>query len=148
MELFVFQAKAKNVGEALKAALEYEAFLVGRARRTGAHKPRDVRAQFQNRSGSLSVEEQLRAELAEVKEQLAKLTHSSVAKPTSSAKPVGKVPKSSKAKGNCHYCGKKGHFVAQCYKKQRDEASRDQPNVNGADCRDSGAEEVAACSGN
>ena len=112
---------------------------MGRARRTGAQKPRDVQAQWKDKS---SVEEQLRAELAEVKAQLAQLTNSKVTKGTDQAKQNSQKPRNSKSQGSCHYCGKKGHFVAKCYKKQRDEASRTQSGVSQSNNNTSGVEQA------
>lgn len=35
-------------------------------------------------------------------------------------------------KGRCHYCGKEGHWIRECHKKQRDEQGRDRGAVEGS----------------
>ena len=120
MELFVFQVKPARIEEALKAALEFEAFVVGRARRSGGQRPHDVCAQVESASGVDQAMNLVKTQLEALQDQVFQLK---VSKKASSNAPKGsrlRRPAKVNTDGACFYCGKVGHFATQCGKRQRD----------------------------
>ena len=100
LEVFIFQAKPVSLDEALKAALEYEAFSLSRAKRM--NKAHHVRAQEGNQSRSVT-----KQEIIVSKDSGRGLSQFKTSQKLSSQK--------------CHYCGKTGHFIAKCNERIRDQ---------------------------
>ena len=108
MELYVFQAKSSNIDEALQCALEYEAFNKGRAYRDTKVKPLRVRA--------LRGDSQVTQCDGSTKTPLAEWSVNET-KNLTSTKKFDKCTTSR----CCYYCGRKGHFIAKCFRRKKAE---------------------------
>ena len=123
MEWNVFQGKPSNLGQALKLAVEFDAFQAGRSRRLGNNPV--VRMQTltvePDRCDSPKVTSQTSIEdkLGEILGRLARI-ESSKDKPRKEGKRSGKSPK----RGKCFYCEKQGHFIGECETRLNDVKAR------------------------
>jgi hypothetical protein len=99
MEWAVFQGKAASVDEAMRLALEFEAFQAGRKRRVDGKA--DVRMQYEDRDAD------------DIMMRLAKLEME--APHQLPFPPIRKsFDKPMKAPMLCYYCAEEGHFIARC----------------------------------
>lgn len=126
MEWAVFQGKPNTVDEALRVALEYEAFQTARRRHGGQRQ--NVRAHRVNaieRVASPS-EQDMSPILGDMMGRLARLESKNNGRPASGSRPNSNLQR----KGSCNYCGKEGHWTVDCWKKKNDEARNGQRNGN------------------
>jgi len=109
VEWAIHQGKAKNIDEAVKLALEFEAFQTGRRKRVV---PRNVRSQKEvaNDRNEKLIDDIL-GRLARVQSS----DQGKTAEKTSSDRHWNKS-------GKCHYCGMNGHWKRECPKRKENEA--------------------------
>ena len=118
LEWAVFQTKPSSLSGAVKAALEYEAFQTGRKRRHGTAKPvRVVQSQIaepQPNYVQVDAGGDMEATLRMLVGRLSKLEAAPAKKTVPKQKTASATGGS--RKGDCHYCKKPGHWLAECPK--------------------------------
>jgi hypothetical protein len=124
LEWAVFQGKAYTVTDAVRLALEYEAFQVGHRRRLGERSIRMQRGVTvdaeSSRDGYMDRNVQ-----AEILTRLAKLETGGMQTPRRGRNdPTRQYP------GNCHFCGEDGHWRQFCPKRITAADARRQSYIN------------------
>ena len=112
LEWSVFRGKPKTLDEAVTLALEHEAFQMGRRRRTGGRQLVRAQGEIEDGRGPQALES-----LDEIVGRLAALMEKSPKRHEAGNQPGSS---SSRPRGACHHCGKAGHYVAECRKREAD----------------------------
>lgn len=114
LEWAVYQNKPKTLEDALRLSLEYEAFQKGRKQRV--HHKQYVRLQYENKNDTSEkpITESLKT--SSVPPAAKHSLHKTYSKNPQSANGLSDQRKP----GICHYCGKPGHWKAECRKLKRD----------------------------
>ena len=141
LEWSVYQGKPKTLDQAVQLALEYEAFQKGKQKYSTG--PRGLRMQHEVTDTENTApgcnETQNSPSLNDIVGRLAKVegkvNESSIQsdKPNQNRKNWHSYRK---RPGNCRYCGRPGHWRAECRKRQFDEQERANANVKNANYQD------------
>ena len=123
LELAVSQSQPKTMQDALKTAIEIEAFHRSRDRRLPLRSLKETKCV--NDTENVTVQE-LQVRIAKLEEELklAKLSQVENAKQGDSS--GSKSSQKSKRKVVCYYCDKPGHVVKDCRKKQWDKKKKEE----------------------
>ena len=137
MELYIFQAKATCVDEALSAALQYEAFVVGRARRAGSDTTHMVRAQREEKETVKPESED--SELERLRKHVDKLTEAMQNQSRDKNERYNSKSSASYTRSQnngtetrkCFYCHEIGHLSWACKKFKSDLRRLNESNGQG-----------------
>jgi hypothetical protein len=116
MEWTVFSGKPNTVDDALRTALEYEAFQKGR--RTGGRQ--GIRMQRASDTKT--------PEMENINQRLTKIETADVPKPAPQSDKTGQNQgnRNRPRSGKCHYCGEAGHWISDCDQRKNDMTNRRQ----------------------
>ncbi|MES9885165.1 MAG: hypothetical protein ABW185_30355, partial [Sedimenticola sp.] len=129
LEWAVHQGKPNTAEEAVRLALEYEAFQDGRKRRVGVklNKP-TVRAQCEVTASSSSQEGMLN----EIMKRINQLENQRSTGPAPTSEVRGRL---NEGRRKCSYCKRDGHTVDICFTKERDERNHNRGKARTTDNR-------------
>lgn len=125
LEWAVFQTKPGMLSNAIKAALEYEAFQTGRKRRVSEKPVRSIQQPSAASNTKVQAGEGNTADatLQSLLDRLAELETFVKKEPTKNkadtSKGTSQQPMASKKRGDCNYCKQSGHWIADCPKLKR-----------------------------
>ena len=123
LELSVFQSQPKNLQDALRIALEIEAFYKSRDRRVPLRTiKQDIDCQPNK---NLDLVESLEKRIAKLEVELRTVQVSKVEKDEGASMHGKTTQRSHKSKVVCFYCDKPGHVVKNCRKKESDKQKND-----------------------
>ena len=123
LELAVFQSQPKTMQDALKTAIEIEAFHRSRDRRLPLRSLKETKCV--NDTENVTVQE-LQVRIAKLEEELKLANLSQVENAKQGDSSGSKSSQKSKRKVVCYYCDKPGHVVKDCRKKQWDKKKKEE----------------------
>ena len=117
LELSVFQSQPRNLQDALRIALEIEAFYRSRERKVPL---RLVKHDMESSPPANELIESLQAKIAKLEEELKATQLSKNEKDGLSQVSIATKPKANKYNLVCYYCDKPGHIARNCQKRLAD----------------------------